>query len=49
MVFKVWFDYDAADFILYLNAKLPDPFYADFFVVLFTAINGKQKVGNQAC
>ena len=37
-----------AGLILYLDAKFPDPFYADFFVVLFTAINGKQQVGDQA-
>ena len=50
MIFKIWSDYTAAgdaDFMLYLDAKLPDPFYADFFVVLFTAINGKQQVSNQ--
>jgi len=51
MIFKVWFDNTAtgdADFILYLDAKPPDPFYAGFFIVLFTAINGKQQVGDQA-
>ena len=34
-MFKTWSDYTAAgdaDFILYLDAKLPDPFYADFFI-----------------
>ena len=39
---------DYTDFILYFDAKLPDSFYADFFVELFTAINGKQQVGDQA-
>ena len=34
--------------ILYLDTKFPDPFYTDFFVVLLTAIDGKQKIGNQA-
>jgi hypothetical protein len=37
-----------ADFILYLDAKLSDSFDADFFVVLFTAINSKQQIGDQA-
>jgi len=34
--------------VLYLDAKLSDPFYADFFVVVLTAINGKQEIGDQA-
>ena len=37
-----------AGLILYLDAKLPDPFYADFFVVLLTAIDSKQEVSDQA-
>ena len=37
-----------AGLILYLDAKFPDPFYADFFVVLLTAIDGQQEIGNQA-
>ena len=51
MAFKVWSDYTAAgnsDFILYLGAKFSDSFYADFFVVLFTEVNGEQQVGDQA-
>jgi hypothetical protein len=28
-------------FILYLDAKLFDPFYVDFLVVLLTAIDGQ--------
>ena len=35
-------------FILNLDTKSPDPFYADFFVVLFTAIDNKQEVDDQA-
>ena len=34
--------------ILYFDAKLSDPFYADFFVVLLPVIDGKQEVGDQA-
>jgi hypothetical protein len=34
--------------ILYFDAKLSEPFYADFFVVLLPAIDGKQEVGDQA-
>ena len=37
-----------AGLIVYLDAKFPDPFYTDFFVVLLTAIDGKQEVGDQA-
>ena len=51
VIFKIWSEYTTAgdaDFILYLDAKLPDSFYADFFIVQFTAINGKQQVGDQA-
>jgi len=31
--------------MLHLDAKFSDSFYTDFFVVLFTAINGKQQGG----
>jgi hypothetical protein len=51
VVFKIKSDYTAAgnaDSILYLNVKLVDLFYAYVFVVLFTAINGKQQFGDQA-
>ena len=34
--------------ILDFDTKFPDPFYADFFVVLLTAIDGQQEIGNQA-
>jgi len=34
--------------ILYLDAKLSNPFYADFLVVLLTAIDGKEEVSDQA-
>ena len=37
-----------AGLILYLDTKFPDPFYADIFVVLLTAIDGKQEVGDRA-
>jgi len=37
-----------AGLILYLDTKFPDPFYADFFVVLLTTIDGKEEIGNQA-
>jgi hypothetical protein len=37
-----------AGLILYLDPKFPDRFYADFFVVLLTTIDGKQVVGDQA-
>ena len=33
----------ASGLILYLDTKFPDPLYADFFVVLLRAIDGKQK------
>jgi len=35
-------------FVLYFNGEFPDLFYADFFVVLFAAVNGKQQVSDQA-
>jgi len=35
-------------FILYFNAEFPDPFYADFFVMLLTAVNGKQQICDQS-
>jgi len=38
----------ASGLVLYLDANFPDPFNADFFVVLLTAIDGKQEVGDQA-
>ena len=34
--------------ILYLDTKFPDPFNTDLFVVLLTAIDGKQEVSDQA-
>ena len=37
-----------AGLILYLDTKFPDPFYADFFIVLLTAIDGEQEIGDQA-
>ncbi len=40
--------FSVTDPILYFDAKLSDPFYADFFVVLLPAIDGKQEVGDQA-
>jgi len=36
-----------AGLILYLDTKLPDPFYANFFIMLLTAIDSKQEVGDQ--
>ena len=44
---KIWSGYmlvGDAGLILYFDTKFPDPFYADFFVVLLTAMDGKQKV-----
>ena len=37
-----------AGLILYLDAQLSDPFYADPFVVLLTTVDGKQEICNQA-
>ena len=37
-----------AGLILNLDSKFPDSFYADFFIVLVTTIDGKQEIGNQA-
>jgi len=48
---KTWSGYVAAGNqgpILYVYTKFPDLFYADFFIVLLTAIDGKQAVGDQA-
>jgi len=36
------------DLVLYFNTESPNPFYADFFAVLLTAVNGKQQVRDQA-
>jgi len=36
-----------AGLILYLDTKLPDPFYANFFIMLLTAIDGKKKQRGQ--
>ena len=48
---RIWIGHMAigtAGLILYLNARLSDPFYADSFIVLFTAIDGKQEISDQA-
>ncbi len=37
----------APGFVLYFSTEFPDSFYADFFVVLLTAIDGKQEIGDQ--
>ena len=54
VIFKIWLKFWAryivigdAGLILYLDTKLPDPFYANFFIMLLTAINSKQEVGDQ--
>ena len=47
---KIWTGYIVigdAGLIVYLDTKLPEPFYADFFIMLLTAIDGKQEVGDQ--
>ncbi|NQT56502.1 MAG: hypothetical protein HQ551_09765 [Desulfobacteraceae bacterium] len=37
-----------AGLILNLDSKFPDPFYADFFIVLVTTIDSNQEIGDQA-
>ena len=49
VIFKIWPGHVAAGnagLILYLDTKFPDPFYADFFIVLLTAIDGKHVNGD---
>ena len=38
---------DEVSFVVYLNAQFPNPFYADFFVVLLMAMDSQQEISNQ--